>query len=518
MSAADVQESLEPATGRPLGTVAVTSPEGVERAVAGAAAVQPLWAQLRVEDRARYMVRAAQAVIDEFEELVDLICREQGRPRAEAELMEVLAAVETLRWLAEEGPGILDDDRIGVPRMLFGAKRARITHEPLGVIAVLSTAAEPFAGPVGDVAVALMAGNGVVLKPSPFAFLIGERVGRVFARAGLPEGLLRIVHGGPETGAALVAARGVRQVRLTGSTPVGRAVGEACARALKPSSLALVGKDAMLVLDDAPLERAIPGAVWAAFANAGQAPGSVERAYVARSVHDRFLAGVVAGARALRLGDPREPTTEIGPLAREDRLRRVRELVDDAVERGATLECGGPREGRWYAPAVLTGVPDDAAVLREDVPGPVLVVAPVDGVDDAIRHANDGDYGLGASIWTADRARGARIARALDVGMVWMNDHQVAPMAPRVPWGGIKESGLGRSRGAAALRECTAEKVLTWDATWGRAPWWHPYDGTLTRAGEALVLLRSVRDRDRSRAWRDGAFPVARLSRRVLGR
>ena len=517
MSAA-VQESLEPATGHALGTVAVSSADDVARAVAGAAAVQPLWAQLRLDDRARYKRRAAQAVIDEFDELVELICREQGRPRAEAELMEVLSAVELLRWLAEEGPGILGDDRVGVPRMLFGAKRARITHEPRGVIAVISTAAEPFAGPLGDVAIALMAGNGVVLKPSPFAFLCGERVRRVFARAGLPEGLLQVVHGGSDTGAALVEARAVRQVRLTGSTPVGRAVGEACARLLKESSLALVGKDAMLVLEDAPLERAIPGAVWAAFANAGQAPGSVERVYVMRSVHDRFLAGVVAGAEALRLGDPREPRTEVGPLARQDRATRVRDLVDDAVRRGATLACGGPREGRWFAPTVLTGVPDDAAVLHEDVPGPVLVVVPVDDVDEAIRLANAGDYGLGASIWTADRARGARIARALHVGMVFMNDHQVASMAPRVPWGGIKESGLGRSRGAAALRECTADKVLTWDATWGRAPWWHPYDKTLTAAGEALVLLRSVRDRDRSRAWRDGAFPVARLSRRVLGR
>jgi succinate-semialdehyde dehydrogenase/glutarate-semialdehyde dehydrogenase len=515
--AATLQESIEPATGKPLGSVPVTAPADVALAVEESAAVQPLWAQLRLADRARYLRRAAQALIDERAELVRLVAREQGRPVAEAELMELLPAIETLIWLAEHGPRTLGEDRVGLSRTFFLRKRARVTHEPLGVIAVITPASEPLAVPLGDVAFALLAGNGVVLKPAPLACLCGERIARAFARAGLPEGLLQVIHGGSATARALVEAP-VAQVRLTGSAEVGRIVGELSARALRPATLALSGKDAMLVLADAPLDRAIAGATWAAFANAGQAGGSVERALVVRERYDRFLAGVVARARALRVGDPLDPATEVGPLTSAERAERVRALVDDAVARGATLHCGGPREGAWFAPAVLTGVPDDAAIAREEVPGPVLVIEAVDSVDAAIARVNASELGLGASVWTADRAAGARIARALSAGMVWMNDHQVAAMAPQLPWGGVKDSGLGRTRGEAALLECSADKVVTWDHPHGRPLWWHPYDTTLARASEALTLLRSVRDRDRSRAWREGAVPLARLALRALRR
>ena len=516
MSAA-VQESIEPATGKVLGSVPVTGADDVARAVDDAHAVQPLWAQLRLSDRARYLRRAAQALIDERSELVELIAREQGRPVAEAELMELLPAIETLLWLADQGPRTLGDHRVGVSRTFFLRKRVRITQEPQGVVAVITPAAEPFNVPLGDVAIALMAGNGVVLKPSPFACLSGERIARAFARAGLPEGLLQVVHGGAATGRALVESP-VAQARLTGSDEVGRVVAEIAARALRQSTLALAGKDPMLVLADAPLERAITGAVWGAFANAGQSGGSVERAFVIRARYDGFLAGVVARASALRVGQPLDPRTEVGPLTSVARAQRVGELIDDAVERGATLHCGGHRGDGWCAPAVLTGVPPDARLSREEVPGPVLSVDPVDSVDEAIRRANAGEFGLGASIWTADRAAGARIARELRAGMVWMNDHQVSPMAPQLPWGGVKDSGLGRTRGEAALLECSIDKVVTWDTPHGRPLWWHPYDRTLARAGEALTLLRSVRDRDRSKAWRDGSVPLARIALRALRR
>src|SRR4051812_41772942 len=218
--AAPTLRAVAPATGATLGTVAVASAHDVRAAVAEAAAVQGLWAQLRLADRARYMARAAQAVIDEADELADLICREQGRPRTEVEIGELLPAIETLQWLAEAGPRILAGERAGLSRALHPLTRARWTYEPLGVVGVLGPAAEPFATPLGDVAVALMAGNGVVLKPSPHAALSGARIARVFARAGLPPGLLGVVHGHAAAGAALVDAP-VAQVRFTGSAPAG---------------------------------------------------------------------------------------------------------------------------------------------------------------------------------------------------------------------------------------------------------------------------------------------------------
>jgi succinate-semialdehyde dehydrogenase/glutarate-semialdehyde dehydrogenase len=517
---ATLLRSVSPATGEALGAVPVATASDVRAAVDEARAVQPLWAQLRLEDRARYMARAAQAVLDESDELADLICREQGRPRAEVEIHEILAGVETLQWVAEAGPRVLSGERVALSRILHPLTRARWSYEPLGVVAVVGPAAEPFNTLLGDVAVALMAGNGVVVKPSPHAALSGARIARVFARAGLPEGLLAVVQGHADIGGALVDAP-VDQVRFTGSGHAGRAVLEVCARQVKRSVLELGGRDAALVCADAHLPRTMDGVTWAAFANAGQSSGSVERAIVLRDVADEFLAGVVARARALRLGDPRDPGVDVGPLVSRDRLARVAELLDDAVARGATLHCGGAvevagLEGPFCAPAVLTGVPSSARLAREEVPGPVLAISVVDREEDAIAAVNQCDLGLGASVWTQDRYKGARIAHELRVGMVWMNDHFTSRTAPQLPWGGVRGSGMGRARGAIALRTCAEPKVVTWDPPHGRAFWWFPYDAAQARTGRAIARMRSVRDPDRERAWREGAAPALKVAGRTL--
>ncbi|WP_372789116.1 aldehyde dehydrogenase [Paraconexibacter sp.] len=513
-------ESQSPATGEPLGTVPTTRAGDVADVVRGAANVQRLWAQLRIRDRARYMERAAQAVIDESADLADLLCREQGRPRAEVELMEILPAVETLQWLAETGPGILAGDRAPLSRVLRPFTRARWSYEPLGVVGVIGPATEPFATPLGDVAVALMAGNGVVFKPSPHACLAGERVARVFERAGLPEGLLRVIHGHADVGGALVEAP-VAQMRFTGSLTAGRSVGEACARGLKRSVLELGGKDAAIVCADANVDRAAHGAVWGAFANAGQSGGSIERVFVQQEVSERFLRTVLAATTALVVGDPRAESTQIGPLVGRERAERVQGLLDDAVARGAVLHTGGPVSvdglaGAFVAPAILTGVTPAMRMWREEVPGPVLSITVVDSEEEAIEGANDCELGLGASVWTVDRYKGARIARELQVGMVWMNDHMVSRSAPQIPWGGVRGSGIGRSRGAIALRTCAEPKVVTWDPPHGRPFWWFPYDRQVTRAARAITEARSQRDSDRDRALRQGTLPALRVVARVV--
>jgi succinate-semialdehyde dehydrogenase/glutarate-semialdehyde dehydrogenase len=510
-------ESVSPATGAVLGSVLVTPPKAVAAAVEGAAGAQRLWRSLRVADRARYMQRAAQAVIDEADELTDLVCAEQGRPRVEAELMELVPAIETLQWLAGHGPKILSGERISFARALHPVKRGRWTYEPLGVIGVLGPAAEPFATPLGDIAVALMAGNGVVFKPSPYACLAGERIARVFTRAGLPEGLLRVVHGHTDTGSALASAR-VAQVRFTGSANAGRAVGETLARGVKRAVLEMGGKDVAVVCADADLERAARGVVWAAFANAGQCGGSVERAVVVRDVHDAFLAAVCAGAASLTVGDPSDPRTEIGPIVSRARANKVRELVEEAVADGATIHCGGDGDGPYVAPVVLTGVRDDMRIAREDVPGPVLTVSEAATEDGAIAQANRISLGLGASVWTADRYKAQRIAAELRVGMVWVNDHLVTRAAPEVPWGGVRGAGIGRARGAIALRTCAEPKVVTWDPPVGRPWWWFPYDAGLAKAGRTVARMRSARDADRVAGLRDGALPTLRVAARALRR
>jgi acyl-CoA reductase-like NAD-dependent aldehyde dehydrogenase len=272
----------------------------------------------------------------------------------------------------------------------------------------------------------------------------------------------------------------------------------------------------MLVLADANLPRAVRGAAWAAFANAGQCGGSVERALCVAEVHDRFLAGLVEAAGGLRVGDPSDPSISIGPLVDRERVARVRALVDEAVAAGATLHCGGPHGEAHYAPAVLSGVTPGMRLAREEVPGPVLAVEAVATEEEAVARANAATLGLGASVWTADRYKGARIARELRVGMVWMNDHLVARSAPQIPWGGVGGAGIGRARGAIALRTCAEPRVVTWDPPIGRPVWWFPYDGALVGAARAVAGLRSARDRDRERAWRRDGLALLRVTGRWL--
>src|ERR1700744_3872740 len=363
-------ESFSPATGERLRAVALTPPEAVDDVVAAVAKVQPFWAQLTLADRARYLERAAQVILDEAEEIRDLLVREQGKPRNEAFSMEILPTIDALHWIAGEGQRILADEKIPMPQLFLKTKHSSFTYEPLGVIGVIAPWNYPWSIPFGEVALALMAGDGVVLKPASLTPLLGERIAHVFERAGVPEGLIRVVHG-PGTGSAVVASD-VAKGFFTGSVETGRGVGEECARRLKGSVLELGGKDPMIVLGDANLEHAVAGALWGGFANAGQTCSGIERVYVMRQVADRFIAEVVERARALRVGDPMSWDTEIGPMGSREQFEVVRELVDDAVAGGATLHGGGPLAappaglaGDFYAPAVLTGVPHEMRIMRE---------------------------------------------------------------------------------------------------------------------------------------------------------
>ena len=512
-------ESSNPATGEPIGSVSITPPEEVQAVVDSVAAVQPAWAALTLEQRGDHLRRAAQIILEETDEIRDLIVREQGKPRNEAFSMEILPTIDALHWIADSGAEILAEEKIPMPQAFLKTKRSSFVYEPLGVIGIISPWNYPWSIPLGEVALALVAGNGVVLKPASLTPLIGERIVTVFKRAGVPAGLVRVVHG-PGTGAAL-AESSVEKVFFTGSVETGRSVAEACARRLKGSVLELGGKDPMIVLDDAHLEHAIAGAVWGGFANAGQTCSGIERVYVMRAVADRFIDGVVAGAGRLRIGDPLSWDTEIGPMVADDQREIVRSLVDDAVASGAVLRCGGPvdapagLDGAFYAPAVLTGVTHEMRIMREEIFGPVVPIIVVDSEEEAVALANDSDFGLGASVWTADRSRGERIAAQLEAGMVWINDHMFSHGACQCAWGGVKDSGLGRTHSKFGLYECVNVKLRVWEGSSLRDPWWHPYDETLGRALGASANLLYGSAAARGRALRDGAVPLTRLGARL---
>jgi acyl-CoA reductase-like NAD-dependent aldehyde dehydrogenase len=512
-------ESFSPATGERLGAVPITDPADVAAVVEEVALVQRFWAQLTLGDRARYLDRAAQVLIDESDQIRDLIVREQGKPRNEAFSMEVLPTIDALGWIGRAGTELLADERIKMPQVFFKTKQSAFIYEPLGVIGVISPWNYPWSIPFGEVALALMAGNGVVLKPASLTPLIGERIAHVFERAGVPEGLVRVVHG-PGTGPALIKAD-VAKVFFTGSVETGRGVGEECARRLKGSVLELGGKDPMIVLADANIEHAIAGALWGGFANAGQTCSGIERVYVMREVADRFISGVIAGARGLRVGDPLSWDTEIGPMVSREQHELVAELVDDAVASGASLHCGGPTEvaafgsGDFYAPAVLTDVTHEMRIMREEIFGPVLPVVVVESEDEAVAMANDSAFGLGASVWTSDRPKGQRIARELEAGMVWINDHMFSHGACQCSWGGVKDSGLGRTHSKFGLYECVNVKLRVWEPSAIRDPWWHPYDETLGRAMKQSATILYGRPSLRAGALKEGIAPLMALGSRL---
>jgi acyl-CoA reductase-like NAD-dependent aldehyde dehydrogenase len=506
-------DSFSPLDGTRLGAVPTVAPHEVQSVVDDVASVQPFWAQLPLADRARYMRRAAQAIIDQLEDLAELLSREQGKVINESYVMELLPTIDSLRWLADAGPGILADERVSLP-VFIKQKRARFTYEPLGVVGVTAPWNYPWSIPFGEVAIALLAGNGVVLKPASLTPLIGQRIQEVFERAGVPEGLVRTVHGGGAVGQALVEST-TAKIFFTGSVEVGRGVGEECARRMKGSVLELGGKDPMIVCADANLPNAVSGCLWGGFANAGQTCSGIERVYVVEDVAERFIEDVVEGAQKLRVGDPLEWQTEIGPMVSDEQLRLVKEIVDDAVAGGATLHCGGP-DAPFYRPAVLTGVTHDMRIMREEIFGPVVPIMTVRDEDEAIALANDSTFGLGASVWTMNRAKGERIAGRIQSGMVWINDHMFSHGACSCSWGGTKESGLGRSHSKFGLYECVNIKLVTWEPSRTRDFWWHPYDEALGKAMQASAKLLYGRDADKPGALRRGLLPLARLGGKTL--
>ena len=512
-------ESFNPATGELVGTVETITPSKVQAVVDDVAEVQPFWAALSLEDRARYMRRAVDVILAELDEIAELLTSEQGKPRVESYTMEILPTVDSLKWIADNGPRILSDEKLSMP-VILKSKSAKFTYEPIGVVGVIAPWNYPWSIPFGEVAIALMCGNGVVLKPASLTPLIGERIRQTFEKAGLPEGLVRTVHGGGRIGDALVKST-AGKIFFTGSVEVGRKVGVECAKRMKGSVLELGGKDPQIVCADADLANAVSGAVWGGFANAGQTCSGIERVYVIEDVADRFLEGVVRETQRLTVGDPREWTTEIGPMVSDEQAAIVTDLVDDAVKNGAKKLTGGPTKvkgmkGSFIAPVVLTDVTHDMRIMNEEIFGPVLPVMKVRSEEEALSLANDSQFGLGASVWTKDRAKGERMAHQIESGMVWVNDHSFSHGACQCAWGGVKDSGLGRSHSKFGFYECVNIKQFAWEPGWTRDMWWQPYDRKLADAIRSSAQLLYSRNGNRLQALREGFRPLVEVTRRTM--
>ncbi|MCA1594391.1 MAG: aldehyde dehydrogenase family protein [Acidobacteria bacterium] len=453
--------SRDPATGEEVGRVPVRSPEEVERAVERARAAQKSWGALSFRERGGCVLRAREIVLREMEEIAELISIETGKPIAEAVSMEITPTLDLMQYFARRAARLLKPEKLDIGLYRLLGRSSRIVYRPLGVVGIISPWNFPWAIPLGEVVLALMAGNAVVLKPSELTPLVGLKIGGVFTRAGLPEGVLEIVTGDGSTGQSLTVA-GVNKIMFTGSVATGRRVAEAAARTLTPVVLELGGKDPMIVFDDADINAAAGAAVWGAFANAGQACASVERCYVHERIATDFISRVVERAKALKQNVGTREGTDIGAMSSERQLRVVEEHVGDAVARGARVLAGGRRAegfsegGAFYEPTVLTGVDHTMTVMREETFGPVLPLMTFATEDEAVRLANDSPFGLTASVWTRDIRRGERVASQIEAGTVMVNEVLYTHGIAQTPWGGVKQSGIGRTHGRLGLLELVA--------------------------------------------------------------
>jgi acyl-CoA reductase-like NAD-dependent aldehyde dehydrogenase len=451
--------SYDPATGEEVGRAALASADEVAEAVTLARRAQPAWAEQSYRERGKLVMRARRIVLDEVEEIARLVSRETGKPIAEAISMELAPTLDLMQFFARRTKQLLRAEKINIGQYGLMGRTSRIVYKPLGVVGIISPWNFPWAIPLGEVVMALMAGNAVVLKPSELTPLVGLKTADVFKRAGLPDGLLQVVTGDGTTGAALTEA-GVDKIMFTGSVATGKRVAQSAARTLTPVVLELGGKDPMIVLEDAEVETAASAAVWGAFSNSGQACASVERCYVHESIAQRFIESVVEKTRSLRQDVGTNEDTDIGSMSSERQLEIVDEHVVDAVKRGAKVLTGGKRaeslKGAFYEPTVVTQVDHTMTIMREETFGPVLPVMTFKKEDEAIRLANDSVFGLTASVWTKNARRGRRIAEALEAGTVMVNEVLYTHGIAQTPWGGMKQSGLGRTHGRLGLLELVA--------------------------------------------------------------
>ena len=472
--------SIDPATLDPLGRTPVTPPEELAEVVAEARLAQAAFAREPLEARRRLLERVVHALVEDADAIALTISAESGKPLAEAYAHDLVVSADALRWHAENLGPALREERLRFPQLVLRQKRGSIHYEPLGVVGIVSPWNFPLAIPLRQAAAAVAAGNAAIVKPSELTPLSGAWVEELFRRADAPPGLVRVVQGAGEVGEALVRHRGIAGVVFTGSVEVGRAVAQAAAERLCPAVLELGGKDAMLVLDDADLDRAVEGALWGVYTNCGQACAGIERIAVPPGLHDAFVERLTARARGLRIGRGADTGVDLGPLISEEQRTRFEGLVADAVEHGARVATGGGRPQTdlpgWFSePTLLLGEPRDARLVGEELFGPAATVVEMDTDEAMVRWANDSPFGLGASVWTRDRARARAIANRLETGCVWHNDHAYSFGASQTPWGGRRGSGLGRTGSRHGLHALSNVKLVDADRGWLTPGWWYPY-------------------------------------------
>jgi acyl-CoA reductase-like NAD-dependent aldehyde dehydrogenase len=473
-----------PATGQVIAHVADLAPDQVARMAARGRAAQPAWDALGFEGRGRVLRRMQAWLLDHQDEVIEVIRSETGKTYEDALIAEVSYGAAAFGFWAEHAPEYLRDEKVKSSQILVKGKKLVLRHRPLGLIGVIGPWNYPLTNSFGDCIPALAAGNSVILKPSEVTPLTSLKLAEGLRECGVPDGVFQVATGRGATGSALVDE--VDMIMFTGSTATGKKVMARAAETLTPVSLELGGKDPMIVLSDADVERAANLAVYYGMFNGGQTCISVERVYVEAPVYDDFVAKVTDKARALRQGYGEPGSADVGSMTFPPQVDIVERHVEDARAKGARVLVGGSRgkqqHGYWYEPTVLVDVDHTMECMTEETFGPTLPIMKVRDAEEAIRLANDSPYGLGASVFGKDLARAEQVARRIDAGAVCVNDADINYTVLELPMGGAKASGLGSRHGAGGIRKfCQQQSLLVSRFYTKKDPHMYPYNAKMTR-------------------------------------
>jgi len=471
-------------TPTPNASVAFFAPDSVAALVAKSRGAQAAWAAQTIEHRIRVMSAVKDRILDRAEAFGAEVHKETGKPEVEAILSEVLPTADVVDYWTRCIEELLTSTEIELDRTSYPGKSGWTFREPRGTLGLITPWNYPVALPLRTLVPALLAGNSVVWKPSEVTPGSGKLVQELFTGL-LPEGVLEVAYGAGDVGQALSEAD-VDLIVFVGGVETGKKVAKACAERVSPCSLELGGKDAAIVLADANIERAANGVVWGALTNAGQNCGAVERVYVERAVAEAFIERVKAEVLALR------PGIDIGPLTTERQREIVARQVADEEAKGGKIIQGGATSARFIPPIVVRIESDGSSLMQDETFGPVIPIAIVADVEEAVTRANASKYGLTASIWSKNTDRAEALAQRLRVGVVTINNHSFTGALPGAPWVGRGQTGYGVTNSPYALESLTRPRFVLTDTNGAsRELWWYPYTPGLRQVALSMALVRS---------------------------
>ena len=479
-----------PVTLEETGELVCANAEDVMQAIARARAAQPAWASTSMKERRTIVERALKIVLERQDEIIETVVKETGKCRTDAMSMEVFSVADQLCYYAKNAEKFLKPRKRKVHGLLKLMKQLRIMYKPLGVVGLITPWNGPFVLVMNQATQAILAGNTVVAKGSEVTPYSAKLAEDIYRQAGLPEGVLQVLLGDGETGAAIVNG-GVDKVSFTGSVATGRKVAEACASQLIPVTLELGGNDAMIVCADADIDRAADGAWVGSCMNTGHYCCGTERIYVVSDVYDEFLSLILDKGKALRQGQKHGWDEDIGAVFWDRQMTIIEAHVEDARAKGATIHMGGRRNpelpGLYYEPTVITDVDNSMDIMILETFGPILCIQKVDSEAEALRLANDSEFGLNGNVWTKDKDKGYRMASAIDTGSCSVNDMAVSYGIPAAPFGGKKNSGLGQVNGKKGLRGYCHEMPIVIDRFGGKMQNGYPYDAKSAEGMKKLM-------------------------------